>query len=135
MIFILFLLEWSYGQILSFSLSRSDEIGRRARLKIWCGSPHVPVRLRPSANKKLSSDGEFFIIKMFFFEIAGVEPEPVLSSRKTWHLVTFCSAEWPSANKKLSRFYYEKYVVFLPVVSRMYFNGSFIIYGQFAWKK
>ena len=52
-------------------ISRCDEIGRRARLKIWCGSPHVPVRLRPSAF--LTPAREFF---------SGVEP-PVLTSHKT----------------------------------------------------
>ena len=36
---------------MSDAISRSGEIGRRIRLKIWRSSPCVPVRVRPSANK------------------------------------------------------------------------------------
>ena len=47
-------------------ICRCDEIGRRARLKIWCGSPHVPVRLWPPANFLFIS--EFYICYYFYFE-------------------------------------------------------------------
>ncbi len=72
-------------------LCRCGEIGRRTRLKIWRGSPHVPVRVRPSANKHPFK-------RVFFYVRTRTSGSP-LSQNDTQ---SFCSAEWPSANKKPS---------------------------------
>ena len=63
-------------------ISRCDEIGRRARLKIWCGSPHVPVRLRPPADiiKKKS------IHRLLFYCACGTYSRRVFYSKNGSHL-------------------------------------------------
>lgn len=67
-------------------VGRSGEIGRRSGLKIHRGSPHVPVRVRPSAFTK--KNAPFWVC--FSLSCKGASPhrivalqQRVLPSRKT----------------------------------------------------